>query len=100
MNFPLQNIEAHLDDESLLHGEQLLQEGKVLELLEAEKHLWLAHVEDGRALEVEVKISPAKVIAASCECERFRQKKMCGHVAATLLKLRQERSKKMKPKAP
>ncbi|MFN7118271.1 MAG: SWIM zinc finger domain-containing protein [Saprospiraceae bacterium] len=100
MNFPLQNIEAHLDEESLLHGEQLLQEGKVSELLEAEKHLWLAQVEDNRLLEVEVKISPSKVLAASCECERFRQEKMCGHISAVLLKLRQERSEKIPPKAP
>lgn len=98
MIFLLQNIEAHLDDESLLHGEQLLQEGKVLTLLEAEKHLWLAQVNDGRMLEVEVKISPSKVLAASCECERFRREKMCGHLAATLLKLRQELTNKAKSK--
>lgn len=98
MNFPLQNIEAHIDDDSLLHGEQLLQEGKVSDLLEAERHLWLAQVDDDRVLEVEVKISPSKVTAASCECERFRRQRMCGHVAATLLKLRQELSKKVKPK--
>jgi predicted nucleic acid-binding protein len=98
MNFPLQNIEAHLDDESLVHGEQLLQAGRVRHLHEAERHLWLAQVDDERTLEVEVKISPAKVTAASCECERFRREKMCGHVAATLLQLRQERSHKAKPK--
>ncbi len=98
MNFPLQNIEVHLDETSLLHGEQLLQEGKVSELLEAEKHLWLAQVDDEGMLEVEVKISPSKVVAASCECERFRQEKMCGHVAATLLKLRQETRHQAKPK--
>lgn len=100
MNFPLQNIEAHLDDESLLHGEQLLQEDRIQHLLEAEKHLWLAQVDDERTWEVEVKITPSKVNAASCECERFKKRKMCGHVAATLLKLRQELSKKIKPKAP
>lgn len=100
MNFLLQNIEAHLDEESLLHGEQLLQEGMVSELVELERHLWLAQVEDNRVLEVEVKISPSKVTAASCDCERFRQMRMCGHVAATLLKLRQERAKKEKVKAP
>lgn len=100
MNFLLQNLEAHLDDESLLQGEQLLQEGKVSALAEVERHLWLAQVEEEHTWEVEVKITPSKVVAASCECERFRREKMCGHVGATLLKLRQELNKKIKPKAP
>ena len=96
MNFRLQNLEAHLDETSLLHGEQLLQEGKVSELLEAERHLWLAQVEEDRIFEVEVNISPSKVTAASCECERFRLQRMCGHVAAVLFKLRQELTNKAK----
>lgn len=98
MNFPLQNIEAHLNEESLLHGEQLMQEGAVLQLVEAEKHFWLAQVEDNRVWEVEVKISPSKVTAISCDCDRFRQQKMCGHVAATLFRLRQEMNNRVKPK--
>ncbi len=100
MNFSLQHIENHLDEESLLHGEQLLQDGKVMHLHEAEKHLWLAQVEDERTLEVEVKISPSKVTAASCECDRFLREKKCGHIAATLLQLRQEINKKPKPIRP
>ncbi|MBK7870125.1 MAG: SWIM zinc finger family protein [Saprospiraceae bacterium] len=93
MNFPLQHIESNLDEDSLLQGEQFLDEGRVQNLQEAAQHLWLAQVQDDQIYEVEVKISPSKVKAVSCECERFQKEKECGHIAAVLLQLRNQLSK-------
>lgn len=85
MNFPLQKLEAHIDDLPLAEGEALLESGAVERLMEAEKHLWVAVV-DGQ--EAEVQVTPSRVVAGSCECQRFRQQGMCEHLAALLLALR------------
>ncbi len=90
MNFPLQHIEAYIDEAALIEGEQLIDEGRVLGLHEAERHFWLAQVQHDRTYEVEVKISPSKVRAVSCDCARFRETGQCGHIAAVLLLLRRE----------
>ncbi len=87
MNFPLQKLEAHLDEESLIGGENLLEQGAVGRLFELEKHLWLANVE---GYEVEVQISPSKVTGGTCECAEFLEKGLCRHLAAVLLKLRRK----------
>ncbi len=98
MNFPLQYLESHFDDESLLTGEQLAEAGQVYSLRQIERHLWIANVQDGPAsYETEVKISPTKVIAATCECEHFQQHRQCGHLAATLLALRKQLSSPVLP---
>ena len=61
MNFPLQNIEVHLDEQSLLAGETLLEAGSVEDLKEVEKNLWVAKVVDQQNYEVEVKLSPSRL---------------------------------------
>ena len=67
MLFPLKNIEAHVEDRFFIIGETLYEQGKVTDLSEAEKHLWLANVVGN---EVEVQITPSKVRACTCECSR------------------------------
>lgn len=94
MNFPLQNIEVYLDEESLLLGETLLEAGSVMDLQEIEKHLWVAGVADGRRYEVEVKLSPSRVLAATCDCDRYRDIGICEHLAATMLLLRRRQDEK------
>lgn len=94
MNFSLQYIEKNVDEEELLKAELLLEKGRVGPLTELDKHLWIANIEgDDRHLEVEAKISPSKVLAGSCECETFRQKRQCSHFIALLLKLRRQTAK-------
>lgn len=88
MNFPLAEVELHLDESCLVQGEWLLEQGRVGHLLETERHLWLTEVQDGTAWEVEMRISPSKVQQASCECAAFRADKQCAHLAAALLALR------------
>lgn len=92
MNFLLQHLELHVDETFLLQGERLLEGGKVSYYAEQERNLWVATVEAGRPYEIEVKISPSRVTAATCECERYLETGMCGHIVATLLQVRKEQA--------
>lgn len=96
MLFPLKNIEAHVDDKFLIIGETLYEQGKVSELGEAERHLWLATVVGH---EVEVQITPSKVRAYTCECNNYEKQGCCEHITAVLLKLRRELDKLKSKKA-
>lgn len=103
MNFLLKNLELELEESHLVVGEKLLDEGRLTRLFESERHLWVAEVDQ---FEVEIQISPSRVRAFSCDCNIFRQEKMCGHVAASLLALRHKRTElpeenaSPKPKTP
>lgn len=90
MLFPLQNIEAHVNDRFLIIGETLYEQGKVVDLMETERHLWLATVVNN---EVEIQITPTKVRAVTCECKHYEAEGICEHITAVLLKLRSEKSK-------
>ena len=72
MNFPLQNLELHIEENALIEGEKLFESGEIGQLLEVERHLWIGHV---AGYEAEVQISPSKVVAASCDCAVFAEKK-------------------------
>ncbi|NJL74085.1 MAG: hypothetical protein HC892_02590 [Saprospiraceae bacterium] len=84
--FPLLQLEQHIADDFLVPGEQLFEEDKVRQLQESEKHLWLAEV--ATQFEVEVKISPSKVMDGSCDCKTFSEFGVCEHFVATLFALR------------
>ncbi|MEN0006100.1 MAG: SWIM zinc finger family protein [Bacteroidota bacterium] len=102
MNFPLRDIEQQVNESHLLHGEDLLAAGNIARLVELERHLWEAKVADSdQEYEVEVKITPSKLAAASCECQTFAEHRMCGHVVAVLLQLRRQRqqAKSSKPRS-
>ena len=90
MNFPLQKLENHVDEAFLLQGEEIFAAGSVRKLIEAERHLWIAEVESEKIYEIEVKISPSKVLAATCDCQDFERNGSCGHIAAVLFALRRE----------
>lgn len=109
MNFLLRKLEARVDEEDLIRGEELLEGGAVSPLQEIERHLWVGVVQEGEtAYEVEIKISPSRVLAGTCECDRFRETNSCEHFVAALLALRrhlhrrQERKEKKRsvPKGP
>jgi hypothetical protein len=97
MNFLLQKLEAHLDEHSLLGGEELFAADAVERLAEVEKHLWLAWVE---GYEVEVQITPSRVVGGSCDCPRFAQEGRCEHLAAALLALRRKQAESKAPPRP
>ena len=90
MNFSLRNLEKEVSEEALLEGEALFETGKVNDLKELEKNLWIAQ-SDG--FEVEIQLSGLTVVDATCECATFREVGMCGHLAATFLQLRKDKEK-------
>jgi hypothetical protein len=103
MNFLLSELEKHVGESALLLGEELLEQGCVRNLQEIERHLWLAEVEDKRVIEVELRITPTKVVQGSCECAAFRLADPCAHFVAAALGLRrqiQEKKAQQRPKSP
>lgn len=91
--FKLQELEHYLPEEMLIRGEELDQADQLSQLREVERHLWVAVVSEVDRYEVEVHITPSKVRSYSCECQVFRDRGICGHIAATLLALRRERNR-------
>ncbi|MEM0994264.1 MAG: hypothetical protein AAGI49_14590 [Bacteroidota bacterium] len=96
MNFLLRHIEQNVGENDLVLGEQLFERNAVLNLQMVEKKLWIAKV---NAFEVELKISPTKLEAATCECENYAANGMCEHIVASVLQLRRklDQLKKEKP---
>lgn len=91
MNFPLEYLEKHVDEASFAQGEALYDAGEVHGLFELESNLWLA---TSAGFEVEVQLSPSRVVAGTCECDAYQERQMCGHIAAVLLVLRQRQQAK------
>lgn len=85
MAFPLKNLELHVDDYRLPVGEKWYEEGKVKNLYEADKNLWIAEVS---GYEIEIQITPSKVTATTCECPTYREFGSCEHIIATMLAVR------------
>ena len=71
----------------LILGEQLFEQGFVGNPKQLARTLWVANVVDK---EVEIQISPSKVKAYTCDCNIFKDKKICEHIGAMLLALRKE----------
>ena len=100
MNFFLQHIERHVDETLLIEGEELYIRDGVLAMEEIEQHLWAFKVieEEDARYEVEIQISPSKVKAYTCDCDRFKADKNCPHIVAALLALRRRKSDEKKQK--
>lgn len=75
-------------------GEELLDIGAVLEVIEIEKHLWSVMVKDDNILEVEILNPNTKRQRSTCECKIYQKEKSCQHIAAALLYLRKLDDKK------
>jgi hypothetical protein len=94
-NFSIDKLELNLEDELLMAAEKLMSEKTLTSLKEVEKNLFLARYTEGSAgeekTETEVQLIGSKVKIASCECENFLQQGICPHIAATLMKLNDNR---------
>ncbi len=97
MNFSLKHIEQNVSEDFLVSGEQLVEQNAIFDLRAVEKHLWIARVSN--QFEVEVRITPSKVIDYSCECDHFRTAKMCEHLVGVLLMLRRRITDEKQPQA-
>ena len=89
MNFPIKDLEFHIEDALIERAEQLIALQAVRQFQEIERHLWVAMVEDEQTFEVEVQISPSKLKAFTCDCERAQATDLCAHVSLILILLRE-----------
>jgi len=88
MNFPLKDIEFHIDDAYIEQAEALFRGQALLSMDELERHLWVFKILDKQIYEAEIQISPSKVKATSCECAHFKKEKVCAHIVVALLAIR------------
>ena len=84
VKFPIQNIEANLDENALLIGERIFERADY-ELTQVDRNLWTASIDQ---FEIEIQLVGSNVRAYSCECTTFEESGICGHIAATLFALR------------
>ncbi len=98
MKIPLDTFELHFPESTLLKGEKLFDDQKVLGVNRVEKNLWVASIKDIGQIEVEVFLTPKFLKKATCECNYFKSNKQCEHLVATLFWLRKYNSKPAKPR--
>ena len=105
--FALKDFEFKIDPSIWDAAQDLHTAGAVRSLREIEPKFWTAQVETADYhVEVEVLFAALKVKSFTCECRpNIFKIKMCAHVAATLIRLRQifekekkEREKPIEPK--
>jgi len=90
MNFPIKDLEFHIEDALIERAEQLIALQAIRQFQEIERHLWVAMIEDVETFEVEVQISPSKLKAFTCDCQRTKATDLCAHVVVLLILLRQK----------
>jgi hypothetical protein len=95
MNFVLDHFELHLPPDNIPLGEQLFDRNSVVHYEEIERNLWSFEVKDGNLYEIEILISPSKVLNFSCDCETYKQSGHCRHIVACLYQLRLLKTKKI-----
>ncbi len=88
MAYSLEHFDLHYSPDLVGAGEQLYDKGAVVNIEEIEKNLWSFEVKDGQTYEVEILISPKKVINTSCECITYKMEAQCKHIVACLFQLR------------
>lgn len=95
MNFALDHFELHFPPEIIPPGEQLYERKAISIYEEIEKNLWSFDVKDGSSYEIEILISPSKVVNYSCDCKHFKTNGSCKHIIAALYHLRMIKTKKV-----
>ncbi|MEL6865099.1 MAG: hypothetical protein AAFP19_11795, partial [Bacteroidota bacterium] len=93
MKFPLKDIELHIEDALVEQAENWLEAGHLFRLEEVDRHLWVLYLGGDSPLEVEVQISPAKVLAYTCECPTFQVQGRCMHIVIAFLQIRAEKAR-------
>ncbi len=93
-----QLIELIYDDELVQQGEILFESQAVSDISVLESNLYVCQVKDGLSYEVEIFGPFLKKQKLSCECSFFKSNRICKHVIAALLKIRQDIKDKEKTK--
>ena len=101
MNFPIQELELHIEDELVEIAEDYLENHLGFRAAELDKNLWVAlfDKEHEEAIETEIQLQGRKHKASSCECANFNRDGICEHLIIIMLWLRRRWKKKAEHKA-
>lgn len=91
----LSQLEKQITEKRLLEVENLIDRKAVVALVQQEKNLWIAQVEDGQTYEVEIFMVGQKTNKYTCDC---KQEKPCLHIITSLFEIRKK--KPVKKSAP
>ncbi|MFT6781281.1 MAG: hypothetical protein ACJA1A_001201 [Saprospiraceae bacterium] len=91
-------IENTISEHHLIRGEELLDNGAVLEVVEIERKLWSVMIKDEGIIEVEIQNPNQKNQKSTCECKEYGKSKSCAHIAAALLHLRKVEEERLELK--
>jgi len=98
MNFPLQDIEQHID-EAWLGRASVFLEKHSFSLEEVEPRIWAVNLPEGdQEYEVEIQLTGRKVKALTCDCATFKASGICTHVVASLYQLRKQKTEEAEAK--
>ncbi|WP_235296074.1 SWIM zinc finger family protein [Portibacter marinus] len=93
MAFLLENFDLHISPELIAQGQKLYEKNAVIHKEEVEKNLWSFEVRERKVYEIEILVSPKKVLNYSCDCSKFKANQECKHIASALFDLRMAKTK-------
>ena len=88
MSNSLDFFELQFSEQVVLEGEALYDNQAVSDLLQVEKTLWIALVEDGETYEVELLKPTNKSRQFTCDCAHYKRHKECKHIVASFFAFR------------
>jgi hypothetical protein len=89
-------IELKYDDLLVAEAENLLDKNAVIDFSNPEKHLYLFVIHDGEDIETEIHKPFTKIQKSTCPCQFHTKHKICKHVIAGLLYLRNQQASNKK----
>jgi hypothetical protein len=84
----LDYFELQFSEQVVLEGEMLYDQQAVKDLLQVEKSLWIALVEDAETYEVELLKPQRKSRQFTCDCTHFKKHGECKHIIAAFFAFR------------
>ncbi len=81
----IQSIELQFDPELFRKGEDLYNDGAILELVKINRSLYSIVIREGKVYEVELLKPLLKGQKSTCECNFYKENKSCKHIVAALI---------------
>ncbi|MBL0027147.1 MAG: hypothetical protein IPO98_20155 [Saprospiraceae bacterium] len=85
-----QLIELIYEDNLVIAAEQLFEVNAIKHLIKTGSNLYIGSVKDGINYEIEIQSPFAKKQKVSCECSFYKDNKICKHIIAGLLQIRDQ----------
>ncbi len=85
----LRNIEQVFSEKEYLAAEEIYASEKI-SLKSMNKKLWIMEFEDTETHEVEIMLKSSKLNSHTCDCSTFKAKRICSHIIASYLWIRDQ----------